>query len=80
MSPLSFSHSFEDRFSQWYKYATGSLIIKIRNNGNPKNLHDLLHLNFYMERRKPGRLKFYNSARLKIGKEGIRNRIDLIDL
>jgi len=31
-----------------------------------------------MERRKPERLKFYNSARLKIGKQGIRNRIDLI--
>jgi len=46
------------------------------NSGKPKNLHDLLHLNFYMERRKPGRLKFYNSARLKMGKQGIPNRID----
>jgi len=62
------------RPSTWSRYLTASRVIKTMNVGLPRRLCDELTKHSYVERRRPGRLKFYDGAKTKIGRQILCNR------
>jgi len=63
----------------WTKYQTASLVMKIVRNDFPRRLKENLLSNAYIERRKPGRLKFYDNSRTRIGRQNFGNRLGLLN-
>lgn len=74
MSRASLDLLGRSRPTTWSKYITGNLAIKIARSGIPERLHQSLRCNSYTERRRPGRLKWYDGSRKKIGRQSLRNR------
>jgi len=62
------------RPTTWANYLTCSRIIKTCTNHLPKRLYEMLKKNSYSERRYPGRLKFFDASRRKVGQQMIANR------
>jgi len=62
------------RPSTWSKYMVASRVIKIINCGFPHRLNQYLKSNSYVERRRPGRLKFYDGSRTVPGRQTLKNR------
>jgi len=61
-----------DKFAD---YAVGNVVIKSINNGIPTRLRDEILANMYSLRRS-GKLRSFDSARKRIGKQAIGNRTD----
>jgi len=59
----------------WSKYQTASIAIKAITSGQPARLMQNMTRNSYVERRRRGRLKFYDGSRLRIGRQMIDNRL-----
>jgi len=66
------------RPSTWYKFSTTSLVIKVVTRQEPKRLATMLAENMFTERRKPFRPKFFNKADLRIGRQALVNRCDML--
>jgi len=62
------------RPSVWTKYLTASRVIKTANLGLPVRLSAYLNENSYVERRRPGRIKYFDNSRSKIGRQTLNNR------
>ncbi len=60
---------------QFAKFSSAGLVIKTIRNNEPQNLKDILCKTLYTERRKPGRLRFYDNSKTKAGYQSIENRI-----
>ncbi len=60
---------------QWSKYATSSLVLKILRNKKPLILYDQLQETLYTERRYPGRGRFYDNSKGKVGKQKLGNNL-----
>jgi len=58
------------------KFQTASIVIKAITRGLPERMESFLLPQSYVERRKPKRLKFFNKANLRIGKQALPNRCD----
>jgi len=67
------------RPSTWSKYMVASKVIKIIKCGFPSRLNQYLKANSYSDRRKPGRLKFYDNSRTVPGRQMLENRAGLND-
>jgi len=65
------------RPTTWAKYQSSSIIIKAITRSTPLRLHSVLQQNSYSERQKPKRLKFFNKANFRIGKQCLPNRCGL---
>jgi len=59
----------------WSTYATASLVIKIKRDGSPNYLHEVLNETIYTTRRQPDKAKFYDNSRGKVGKHRLCNRL-----
>jgi len=66
------------RPSTWAKFNTSTLVLKITTRNQPKRLCEYVLMNSFLERRKPLRLKFFNKADLRIGRQTLTNRCDLL--
>jgi len=60
---------------QWTKFITASKVLKIIRDEQPAILYSKLQSTYYEERRHPGVGLFYDSARIKVGKQSIENRL-----
>ena len=60
---------------QFARYSTAGLVIKTIRNNKPRNLSDILQKTLYCERRKPGRLRFFDNSKTKLGFQSIDNRL-----
>jgi len=61
------------RHSTWARFQCISLVMKTIMRGVPVRLHADSISNSFTERRKPGRMKFYNKANLRIGRQALPN-------
>jgi len=70
------------RPTTWARYQSTSIVMKATTRKLPERLCVDLLANSYHERRKPKRMKFYNKANLRIGKQSLPNRCgtDINDL
>jgi len=59
----------------WSAYSTSSLVIKIKRDGSPTYLHEVINETIYTTRRQPERAKFYDNSRGKVGKHRLGNRL-----
>jgi len=50
----------------WAHFSTASPVIKIVNTEHPKELFSSLSQNLHHERRKPGRMKFFSTAKTEL--------------
>jgi len=62
------------RPTTWARYQSTSIVIKATTRKIPERLCGELLANYHHERRKPKRMKFYNKANLRIGKQPLPNR------
>jgi hypothetical protein len=60
---------------QWTKFITASRVIKIVRDQQPSILHALLTENYFEERRQYGVGYFFDTSRVKIGRQSLQNRI-----
>ena len=60
---------------QWSKYATSSLVLNILRNKKTLIRYDQLQETLYTERRDPGRGRFYDNPKGKVGKQKLRNNL-----
>jgi len=58
----------------WSKYQTASIAIKTITPGMPERLDQNMLRNSYVERRRRGRLKFYDGSIFKIGRQMINKK------
>jgi len=63
---------------EWNKFATASKVVKIVRDQMPKPLFDLLDKTLYVEPRKPGFGKFFDSSKTKWGYQSIQNRMAMM--
>jgi len=63
---------------EWNKFATASKVVKIVRDQMPKPLFDLLDWTLYVEPRKPGFGKFFDSSKTKWGVQSIQNRLAIM--
>jgi len=61
--------------SSWADYSTASLVIKVLQTEQPRHLYKSLTKNAFQERRRPGRMKFYDDSNTKVGGNSLRNRL-----
>jgi len=66
------------RPTTWAKFITSTLVLKITTKNQPKRLCEYVLTNSFLERRKPLRLKFFNKADLRIGRQTLTNRCGLL--
>ena len=59
----------------WSKYSTSSLVIKIMQDKAPENLYEQLKANSFMEKRKQGLLRFFDTSRTRTGLQAIQNEL-----
>lgn len=59
----------------WAEYALASIAVKCVTRNAPVNLKQMILRNTYYERRRPGRIKFFDGSRRKIGIQTIENRL-----
>jgi len=67
------------RPSTWSKYALATTTIKTIQHEQPQRLREMMMTNSYMERRRPGRFKFYDGSKMKIGRQMIDNRLSFMN-
>ncbi len=63
---------------EWSRYTSTSIAIKTIRDHQPKMLHEILMRTYYEERRNAGKGLFYDSSRLKCGRQSIQNRLQHI--
>jgi hypothetical protein len=60
---------------QWAKFITASRVIKIMRDGLPSGLVTRLQRNYFEENRRPGFGLFFDSSKLKKGRQALENRL-----
>ena len=60
---------------QWNKFITSSKVIKIIREQTPVELATKLQSTYFEEKRQPGVGYFYDTSRLKVGRQSIQNRL-----
>ena len=60
---------------EWAHYTVASMVATVILTEEPKVLHDAIQQQMTVNDRKPGRPKFYDSSRLKVGRQSLQNRI-----
>jgi len=63
----------------WPKYLLANTPKKAITRGLPLALSVEMQKNIFMERRRPGRPKFYDNSRGRIGRQALRNRLGIIN-
>jgi len=61
--------------SEWAKYTTSSIAIKIVRDAKPKYLHETLMRTYYSERRNVARGLFFDSSKTRVGRQSLENRL-----
>lgn len=61
--------------NEWSRYTTASVTMKVIRDKLPQRLHELLQSTYYSERRNVAKGLFYDSSKMKVGRQSLQNRL-----